>query len=212
MTVKRVKAHTMSRIEEIPNLRSFFRQNQYDEEKKIWLVTQLRDVAIKVLEPLKAKIPRVLPDRIREAYQAKGISLEWDLTTTDAYEFCFMVRNAGVSPSQQSAANLLDACTRAREENAVSDRVQQHILDAYAGLAPIGNKRGISLLYREAVAILEREGVDFPAKRVRRALEKDGVIRVESEILHWTDGDGRQKRTPIKQFETNLSRHKARIR
>ena len=124
----------MNRSEEVPHIRSFFRQNQYDEEKKIWLVTQLRDIAIEQLEPVKAKIPRVLPDWVREAYQAKGISLEWDLTTTDAYEFSSMARNAGVSPSQQSAANLLDACTRALEKNAVSDRTQQHILDAYAGL------------------------------------------------------------------------------
>ncbi len=80
------------------------------------------------------------------------------------------------------------------------------------GLRFTGNKRQLSLLYRKAVEILEREGVGFSAKRVRQALEKDGVIRDDYGILHWTDDAGRQKKTPIKQFETNLSRHRIRIR
>lgn len=74
------------------------------------------------------------------------------------------------------------------------------------------SKRSLSRLYREAVAILESEGVDYATKRVLRALEEAGVIRVESGLLHWTDDNRRQQETLIKQFDTNLSRHRVRIR
>lgn len=124
----------MNKIEGATHIRSLFRQFGFDDAKKIELVTQLRDIAIEYLQPVKAKAPRAMSNRAMEAYQAKGISLEWDLTTTDAYEFFFQARNAGLSPGQQSAAALLYACTEALEEKAVSDRVRQNILDAYAGL------------------------------------------------------------------------------
>jgi len=102
---------------------------------------------------------------------------------------------------------LRSAADKAREE-----------LDSYAlplakrGAQFTGNKRPLSLLYREALAILESEGIDLPSKRVRLALEKAGVIRDDSGLLRWTDDAGRQKETSWKQFDTSLSRHRARIR
>ncbi len=55
-----------------------------------------------------------------------------------------------------------------------------------------------------------KDAKDF--QEVLARLEKDGVIRDDYGILHRTDDAGRQKKTPIKQFETNLSRHRIRIR
>lgn len=69
-----------------------------------------------------------------------------------------------------------------------------------------GNKRGLNRLSREAIAVLEREGADYPAKRVRRDLERAGVIRENPAGLHWEDDKGSQKMTTVKQFENNISR------
>lgn len=69
-----------------------------------------------------------------------------------------------------------------------------------------GNKRGLNRLSREAVAVLEREGADYPAKRVRRDLERSGVIHENASGLHWDDDKGSQKTTTAKQFENNISR------
>ena len=107
---------------------------QLDDAGKLNLVLNIRDEAIKLLRPVIAKVPRDMSDNIKAAYKAKGISTEWDLTTTDAYSFFFMARNAGLSSSQLNTAALLYACTEALEENALSDRVRQNILDALGGL------------------------------------------------------------------------------
>lgn len=101
---------------------------------KLGLVARLREIAVDILRPVAGKVPRPMPDRIKTAYQANGIGLEWDLTTADAYEFAHTARNADLTPSQKSAAELLYFCTRALEENAVSESEQQAIVDAYAGL------------------------------------------------------------------------------
>ena len=69
-----------------------------------------------------------------------------------------------------------------------------------------GNKRGLNRLSREAIAVLEREGSDYPAKRVRRDLERAGVICEKATGLHWKDDKGGQKTTTVKQFENNISR------
>lgn len=120
----------MKRIEEVHIIRIAL-QHGFNEE---W-ITRCRDVALEYLPPsVISKVPRNFSDEIRAAYKGKGISLDWNLITTDAYEFYFSARDVDLTQSQQSAAALLYACTDALEKNALSDRVKQNILDAYAGL------------------------------------------------------------------------------
>ena len=129
-----MSAKQKSRLEEAPHIRSAFQHPLQTEAGKLKLVLRLRDIAIEHLEPVTAKLPRPMSDNIRAAYQTQCISTEWDLTTTDAYEFYFVTHNAGLSKSEQNAAALLYACSEALEENTVPDHLQQQIVDAYAGL------------------------------------------------------------------------------
>lgn len=124
----------MNKIEEVAHIRSLFRQLHNDEAGKIKLVTQLRNIAIQNLQKVIAKVPRSLSDEAKNKYMAMAGSIDWDLTTTDAYKFFFMARDTDLTPSQQSAAALLYNCTKVIDENVLSDRLQQNILDAYAGL------------------------------------------------------------------------------
>lgn len=129
----------MNRTEEVPHLRSYFRQCGHDEAKKIKLVEQIRDVAIEYLPPeVIAKVPPpYFSDLVRAKYAAKGINLDWNLTIpgdTGVNAFFFAARDSGLTPGQLSAANLLNYCTMALEKDAVSDQLQVWILDAYAGL------------------------------------------------------------------------------
>lgn len=151
----------MNRFEEVPHLRSVFRQYGHDEAKKIKLVERIRDVALEYLPPaVIAKVPPpYFSDEARAAYAAKGISLEWNLnilgdtgvyaffstvsekynrvlteTSPGIYELVVTERDAVLTPSQLKAANLLRHCTEALEKDAVSDQLQLWILDAYAGL------------------------------------------------------------------------------
>jgi hypothetical protein len=76
-----------NRSEITQHFRSLFRQFGCDETKKLMLVAQIMDEAIDILEPVKAKIPRPMSDEIRQAYLAKGYSLEWNLPLyRDAFE------------------------------------------------------------------------------------------------------------------------------
>lgn len=131
----------MNRTEEVPHLRSYFRQCGHDEAKKIKLAERIRDVALEYLPPeVIAKVPPpYFSDEARAAYAAKGVNLEWNLTIlgdTGVYAFCSTAtaRDSVLTPGQLSAANLLNHCTRALENDAVSDQLQVWILDAYAGL------------------------------------------------------------------------------
>lgn len=78
--------------------------------------------------------------------------------------------------------------------------------DALRGERFSANKRGLSRLYREAVAILERRGAKYPAKLVLRELETIGVIRYNEYIVRWKDDKGRNKKTPVPEFGKNLSK------
>lgn len=131
----------MNKFEEVPHFRSYFRQCGYDEAKKIKLVERIRDVALEYLpqSAIEKVPPPYFSDEIRAAYAAKGITLEWNLNIlgeTGVYAFCSTAtaRDSSLTSSQQSAANLLNYCTMALEKDAVSDQLQQWILDAYAGL------------------------------------------------------------------------------
>ena len=96
-----------------------------------------------------------------------------------------------------------------------ADSVRRDILALQytrSGLAFAASKRGLSRLYREAVAILKRDGADLPAKLVVKALEAAKVVRDESQTLHWTDDAGTQQETAWKSFDTNLSRHRKLVR
>jgi hypothetical protein len=127
-----VKGYVMKRAKEVPDLRSYFRQS--DDSGKLYLVCKIRDFAIQFLQPTIAKNPREVSDEIRESYKAKGISLEWNLTTShDACEFFFAARDA-LTESQRHAAELLKYCNEALDKNSVTEQIQQYILDSYAGL------------------------------------------------------------------------------
>lgn len=129
----------MNHAEETPHIRSLFQQFKNDDAKKIKLVLKLRDEALKYLPASAiAKVPPpYFSDEARAAYFILGQNLDWNLSIlgdSGVYAFCSAARGAGLTPSQQSAAALLYACTKAIEKNTVSEHVQQNIHDAYAGL------------------------------------------------------------------------------
>lgn len=128
----------MNRSDEMPHIRSAFRQCA-DEAAKIKLVERIRDEALKFLPPaVIAKVPPpYFSDEARATYKAKGVSLEWNLTilgATGVYAFCFAAHDAGLTPGQLRAVDLLNHCTKALEVDTVSEQLQCWILDAYAGL------------------------------------------------------------------------------
>jgi hypothetical protein len=84
--------------------------------------------------------------------------------------------------------------------------------DAIRGERFSGNGRGLNLLYRKAVEILQRLGRDTPAGRVLNELAAGGVICFENEGLRWTDDKGRRKLTKMNQFEKNLSLKRSLVR
>ena len=96
-----------------------------------------------------------------------------------------------------------------------ADSVRRDILALQytrSGLAFAASKRGLSRLYREAVAILKRDGADLPAKLVVKALEAAEVVRAESQMLIWIDDAGKQQKTTWKSFGSSLSRHRNLVR
>ena len=147
--------------------------------------------------------------------------------SVDEDAFVSAVRTAAQSPSTGSIALLLQA----RMEGWILDEFSLlklvDILHAvqlgeemglayfadreFAGNAQRGAKfsspkRGRNRLSREAMAVLERKGSDYPAKRVRSDLEDAGVLQKKTTDLRWQDDKGRQKKTTVKQFENNISR------
>lgn len=225
----------MSRIEDERHIRSLFRQFGLDIPAQLRLVARLRDIAIEYLQPVIAKVPPpYFSDEIRAVCKAKGISLEWNLTTdgdtgaTGDYAFFFAARDAGLTPSQQSAAALLYATLEALEENAVSDRVRQNILDAIAGLdldaVSIGEKfttpppRSTDTLGDVLLEILERIGKSASAKDVWKELQKmadshwyDAVIQeVDDEKVYWRKGHT-EKQTKFRSIANRLIKIRKKI-
>ena len=136
---KRERGATMARIEEVPHLRSLFRQYKlfHNDAKVIWLVTQLRDKAREQLEPVKKETPRPMSDFERAIYQDEGINTEWNLNDYDdakTFGLLASTRDTSMSASQKSAAALLSHCSEALKLNAVPDYLRDWILDAFAGL------------------------------------------------------------------------------
>jgi hypothetical protein len=76
------------------------------------------------------------------------------------------------------------------------------------------HKRGPSRLYRGAVSILKRDGLDRSALEVLRALKNDArvVLEFDEKAVRWTDSHGAVRVTRRKKFETQLSHHRARLR
>ena len=96
-----------------------------------------------------------------------------------------------------------------------ADNVRRDILQLQytrSGIEFAASKRGLSRLYREAVAILKRDGADLPAKLVVKALEAAEVVRAESQMLIWIDDAGKQQKTTWKSFGSSLSRHRNLVR
>ena len=96
-----------------------------------------------------------------------------------------------------------------------ADNVRRDILQLQytrKGIEFAASKRGLSRLYREAVAILKRDGADLPAKLVVKALEAAEVVRAESQMLIWLDDAGKQQKTTWKSFGSSLSRHRNLVR
>lgn len=209
----------MNRIEEVPHIRSLFRQ--LDDAGKMGLVTRLRDIAIKYLQPVTAKGPRVFSEAVTAAYHAKGISLEWNLTIpSQAYAFYLAARNSGLSLSQQNAASLLYGCTKALEANALSDLVAQNILDTYGGLDLdavdkakkfTGKSRGLDDLSGVLLEILTRIGKKVSAKTVLNELQKisnfnHAVIQeVDDSTIYWRSNIGTDKTTKITSLNNRLT-------
>lgn len=181
----------MNRCEEVLHLRKLF--DLLDDAGKLKLVLRLRDTAIALLQPVMPKIPRAMSDQTRKAYQSKGISLEWDLTTTDAFEFGRSALSADLTKSQKSAASLLLSCTYALDKDAVSSDAQQYILDAYAGLGADDTETGRKV------------------KRVLRANLKKAVAArtkyTEDEKRRWLELSAEISRSRRKGESGNLSKH-----
>ena len=116
-----------------------------NQNSKLKLVAMLRDEAIKHLEPVKDKVPRDFSGLITEKYKDAGVSLVWDLTTTDAYTFCSMVdRNDNISLTQKNAAKLLYLCTVVLEEGQLCETRQKQIVGTYASLDDESTNKGIN--------------------------------------------------------------------
>ncbi len=162
----------MTPSEEVNHLRNNFRL--MSESGKIRIIKQLRDKAIECLRPIIKKVPRsITSDTVKQAFQKKGIQLDWNLATTDVYEFYFQAQKVGLSKSQLSAATLLYACTRAIEDEVVDESLQKLILDAYAGLDAdfISSGRKFSQLQQDK-AVQPRGKVTDDGKTIKDIIGK----------------------------------------
>lgn len=128
----------MNKLEESSHIDCAFRQIGKCREERIKLISTIRDLAIGILEPIVKRVQRNFSEQIIAAYQAKTISLEWNLKSTDVYEFCFMARRQDdqLIQSKKNAINLLEVCTRALDdrETMSPEEVQRQIVYAYAML------------------------------------------------------------------------------
>ncbi|RFC37763.1 MAG: hypothetical protein DID92_2727743062 [Candidatus Nitrotoga sp. SPKER] len=130
----------MTRCEEVPHIRSLFRQFGSDEIKKLNLVETIRDIALCYLpDEIIARVPPpYFSDQIRASFEAKGFYLGWDLSVlgdTGVHAFCTAASHADdLTKGEKYAAQLLSHCAKALEEESVSDQLQQWILDAYSCL------------------------------------------------------------------------------
>lgn len=151
------------------------------------------------------------------APEARIQSHEKFVNATDATDPYVAIRIVRLRALVAQAKNIIVKGDDRRIALAVlgdADNVRRDILALQytrSGIAFAASKRGLSRLYREAVAILKREGADLATKLVVRALENAKVVRDESQILHWTDDAGKQQETSWKSFDTNLSRQRKRI-
>ena len=128
----------MNKLEESSHIDSAFRQIGNCSEERIKLITTIRDLTIEILEPIVKSVPRNFSNEIIQTYEAKGISLEWNLKSTDVNEFCFMARRQ-VDPliqRKKNAINLLEVCTRALDDEVIisPEEAVKQIVYAYAML------------------------------------------------------------------------------
>jgi hypothetical protein len=73
--------------------------------------------------------------------------------------------------------------------------------------------RSPSRLYGAAAAILARDGVERSASYVLTHLKAEGVVTAfDTKTVRWTDARAEARTTKRKKFETQLSRHRARLR
>lgn len=128
----------MNKLEESFHIDNALRQLEGSEDERNKLISNLRDLAIEMLEPILKKIPRNLPGEIIAAYKAKGISLEWNLKSTDVYDFCFMARRQTnpLIQSKKHALELLEVCTRVLDDEVIiaPELARKQIVSAYAML------------------------------------------------------------------------------
>ena len=83
--------------------------------------------------------------------------------------------------------------------------------DAERGRRFRDNKRGLNRLYREALAVLEREGRTCSAKIVRKVLEQRRIITTVQSKLIWIDDRGKHKVTTIKQLDSRMGAIRKRL-
>ncbi|MDP1679700.1 MAG: hypothetical protein Q8L02_06240 [Candidatus Nitrotoga sp.] len=117
----------MTRCEEVPHIRSLFRQFGSDEEKKLNLINVIREVALHYLPP-------DFSDETRATFE----------------------KNAAITKSEKYASSLWYLCTEAIEEQNLSDQLQLWILDAYMCLDVDGIESFMETLKNELEKVNEK--------------------------------------------------------
>lgn len=108
---------------------------------------------------------------------------------------------------RQTALHVLDNADNVRREILALPYTRK-------GIGLTARNREPNRLYREAVAILKREGTGTKAKQVLEELHANKVVRTHKKKpgLHWTDDKKRTQCTSLKQFEKRLSHYRTLLR
>ena len=159
----------LSKIEITPFLSRQLRL--YGDAKINDVIVPLRVYALEYFTlKVMAKIPK--------PHNAEGIILEWNLYATAGANgtcvFIQAVREYGLSASLFSAANLLYCCTKAIEDNAVPERLQELIVGAWVGLESDAVNRSEAVITGSM-----KGGIIRGEQQSREKVEKDEV-----EIIH----------------------------
>lgn len=152
------------------------------------------------------------------APEARIQSHETFVNTTDATDPYVALRIDRLRGLVAQAKNIIVKGEDRRTALAVlgdADRLRREILELQytrRGINFAASKRGLNLLYREAVAIRVGDKTLNP-KAVVKALEAAGVVYevVQNDkkelVLHWIDDKRRKKSTPLEQFSERLNYH-----
>ena len=154
------------------------------------------------------------------APEARIQSHEKFVNATDATDPYVAIRIVRLRALVAQAKNIIVKGDDRRIALAVlgdADNVRREILAlpyTRKGIGLTARNREPNRLYREAVAILKREGTDTKATRVIEALIANKVVRTHKKKpgLHWTADKKRPQCVSLKQFEKRLSHYRTRLR